>query len=80
MGRYSRRRFLHREVQVDSKGLFVFYGSARYRPPTNTRVKQGMIVCFNNELAGYYNHQVQVFWNTEEFEIWGSKNPEKIKW
>ena len=63
--------FLHREVKCDSRGLFIFLGGFRYRPPRNTKVKQGTIVCLNTGFRAYYSNQAQVFWDTDVYEIWG---------
>lgn len=78
MSHYFRQPFLHREVKCDSRGLFVFLGGFRYRPPSNTRVKQRMEVCLNTKFQTYYNHEVQVFWNTKEFEIWGHLTKDEL--
>jgi hypothetical protein len=37
-----------------------------------------MEVCLNTKFQTYYNHEVQVFWNTKEFEIWGHLTKDEL--
>ena len=62
--------FLRREIKMDGKGLFVYYGPSRFRPNPRTTTQFKIQEIVSIDLTYRYSDSAKVFNNIKTYEIW----------